>query len=266
VLGAYQTEFVLMPLNYAEPLPAASLSECWFYHSIDLPKSGFVKGDWDLRGVVSAYLGNVDFTGKRALDVGAASGFLTFEMEKRGADVVSFDLNDGANWDVVPHYAVRDQLASIRAAQGVILERLKKSYWLSHRELGSNAKAFYGNIYDIPRELGTFDIVFYGMIVGHLRDVFHALYNGARLCSQTMIVTSMFAETEGTSPVFAPSPTNSSNLAIKHWWGLNIGTMRAMLGVLGFNIVDMVESFPSVEVAGIETKPKCLALVARRKS
>jgi predicted nicotinamide N-methyase len=38
---------------------------------------------------VDPYLGNFDFVGKRVLDVGAASGFLTFEMEKRGAEVVA---------------------------------------------------------------------------------------------------------------------------------------------------------------------------------
>lgn len=57
---------------------------------------------WDLRPAIDEYLRRFDFRGKRALDVRAASGYLTFEMEKRGASVVSFDLSDGGDWDCVP--------------------------------------------------------------------------------------------------------------------------------------------------------------------
>jgi 2-polyprenyl-3-methyl-5-hydroxy-6-metoxy-1,4-benzoquinol methylase len=72
-----------------------SAADCDFYHVMELPGVGRVGDQWDLRGTVDAYLGDFDFQGKRALDVGAASGFLTFEMEKRGASVVSFDLGGG---------------------------------------------------------------------------------------------------------------------------------------------------------------------------
>jgi len=106
-----------MSFLYAEPLDSSSPSECFFYHSMTLPDFGEIQGHWDLRDVAHAYLGNVEFAGKRVLDVGAASGFLTFEMEKRGAEVVSFDLDDGANWDVVPHFKIRQQLPQIRIAQ-----------------------------------------------------------------------------------------------------------------------------------------------------
>ncbi len=69
---------------------------------MDIPGAGEVKGHWDLRDCIKPYLGDYDFKGKRVLDVGAASGFLTFSMEKQGADVVSFDMASGAQWDVVP--------------------------------------------------------------------------------------------------------------------------------------------------------------------
>ncbi|HSS51125.1 MAG TPA: hypothetical protein VLX28_19460 [Thermoanaerobaculia bacterium] len=91
---------------YSKPWKVESVDQCRFYHSMDLPGYGEVAGDWDLRPTIEEYFGGVDFQGKRALDVGTASGFLTFEMEKRGADVVSFDIGENEKWDVVPHSAL----------------------------------------------------------------------------------------------------------------------------------------------------------------
>ena len=54
---------------------------------MDLPGLKKVGKGWDLRKTIDAYLGHFDFRGKRALDVGTASGFLTFEMERRGSGV-----------------------------------------------------------------------------------------------------------------------------------------------------------------------------------
>src|SRR5207249_7736437 len=54
---------------------------------------------WDLRGGVDEYLGKVAFEGQRVLEIGPASGFLTFEMEKRGADVVSVEVTEEHGWD-----------------------------------------------------------------------------------------------------------------------------------------------------------------------
>jgi len=41
---------------------------------------------WDLRGQFEGYTGRVDVRGKRFLEIGAASGFVSFEAEKRGAE------------------------------------------------------------------------------------------------------------------------------------------------------------------------------------
>ena len=72
---------------------------------MDLPGFGEVGKGWDLRKTIDDYLGHFDFRGKRVLDVGTASGFLTFEMEKRGAEVVSFDMASRAQWQLVPFRA-----------------------------------------------------------------------------------------------------------------------------------------------------------------
>lgn len=252
---------------YVEPILVEDPHEGFFYHKIDLPSFGTVGGDWDLRDCTDAYLGNYEFRGKRVLDVGAASGYLTFEMEKRGAEVVAFDLDDGANWNIVPHFKLADELDEIRRQQAATLTRLKKAFWLSHRDLGSDTKAFYGDIYEIDERLGEFDVVYYGMIVGHLRDPYQALFEGARRAREAVIVTSIFEMDESPTATFIPSPDRWDNLAIKSWWSMTTGIVGRMLGTLGFEIADVVESTPMITAADFQPgRRTCRTVVARRVS
>jgi hypothetical protein len=79
------------------------LSDYNFYHTIDLPGFGTMMGQWDLRPGIDRYLGDVRFGGKRVLDVGCANGFLSFHLERCGAEVVSFDMDENQEWDIVPY-------------------------------------------------------------------------------------------------------------------------------------------------------------------
>src|ERR1700689_3950591 len=120
------------PVQYATPLAINNPDECYFYHQMEIPGVGLVKGDWDLRDCIKPYLGNYDFKGKRVLDVGPASGFLTFSMEKQGADVVSFDMASGGQWDVVPQRKYRQDPAAFMARLVEANRRLKNGYWFTH--------------------------------------------------------------------------------------------------------------------------------------
>ena len=92
---------------------APDLNECVFYHSMDLPGLGTVEGQWDLRGRFDEYIGGIDVNGKTFLDVGAASGFLSFEAERRGASVISFDALD---YTPTPARTCRRSLTSISSS------------------------------------------------------------------------------------------------------------------------------------------------------
>src|SRR6266403_2835052 len=89
-------------LVYAQPIAVRGPEECVFYHALDLPSFGAVEGHWDLRGRFDEYVGYTDLRDKTVLDVGTASGFLSFEAEKRGATVVSIDASSARPWDRVP--------------------------------------------------------------------------------------------------------------------------------------------------------------------
>jgi len=155
---------------FAEPRVVADPSDCWFYHVIDgVPATA--DAPWDLRGKFSEYIGDVDLCGKRVLDVGSASGFLSFSAESAGAaEVVSFDMDSSARMHLLPfheHLYYRDHRTWVEK-HNEFTESLKNGYWFAHRALGSRAKVYYGDIYDLPEELGSFDVAIVAAVFEHL--------------------------------------------------------------------------------------------------
>ena len=185
-LGAYVPQ---QPLGsvFALPREVTRLEDCFFYHTIDVPGYGTVPGPWDLRGCVDDYLGGVDLAGKRVLECGTASGFLCMEMEKRGAEVVAFDLSEDFDQDLVPY--ARGNEPEPRAHVKQFVRTLNNGWWLVHRANNASARVVYGEIYNIPVEIGEVDVVTYGSILLHVRDPYQALASGCRLARDTVIVT-----------------------------------------------------------------------------
>ena len=92
---------------YVTPKTVTDVRECEFYHEMDLPGYGHIASDsimqWDLRGREREYLGNVKFDEKRVLDVGTASGYLSFFVESQGAEVVSHDVSETQSLGIIPY-------------------------------------------------------------------------------------------------------------------------------------------------------------------
>ena len=248
--------------SYATPFVVDRPEDCLFYHKMEIPGVGVVGEQWDLRSSIANYLGNLDFRGKRVLDMGAAGGFLTFEMEKRGAEVVSFDMIDGTQWDLVPHWNIQNNLPELRQKNARANQRLKNAYWFAHKRLGSKARAYYGDIYDLPGALGEFNVAMFGMILSHLRDPFQALYSASRLVKETIIITNQMSN-DGKLPIghFIPSAANGEKMA---WWSLSRGCLEQMLGILGFVVQGSVECKPLCLVKGRMQAEPCTSLIARR--
>jgi SAM-dependent methyltransferase len=200
-------------LPFTEPRAVQNPENCFFYHAMDLPGWGELKAEsyWELRGRFDDYTGQVDVRGKRFLEVGAASGFVSFEAERRGAEVVSFDMEHAEQRQFLPGHGA-DTEGTRRS-----LEQLKNAYWLAHAANRSKARAFYGDIYNLPDELGRFDIVFFGQILVHLRDPVGAIEQAARLCHDTLVIT------EGMASSLKPRMTFIGGLPGTYdgWWLLS---------------------------------------------
>lgn len=224
----------MTPSPFAEQRLVTNIEDCYFYHTMDIPGHATVEGEWDLRANIGNYLGGHGFQNQRVLDVGTASGLLTFHVEQMGGNVTSFDLSEHQSWDVVP-YAGADT-NSIDAARRDHMRRINNAYWFCHRVLSSKAKAVYGSVYDIPATIGDVDVSIYGSILLHLRDPFLALASAARITKSTIIVADVcpygrlgqFLE----SPRFIPNPRRRSPWDT--WWNLPPRLVQKYLAILGF--------------------------------
>jgi hypothetical protein len=174
---------------YASPRVVTRLEDCFFYHTIEIPGYGIVEGPWDLRAGIRDYLGNVDLCGKRVLELGTASGFVCFHMERQGADVVAYDLSpDRAHLQNTVVFA-GDDLCTMAAEYSSLIHLINNGWWLGHRAFGSAARVVYGTVYDVPSAIGTVDVATFGSILLHLRDPFLALASPLRMVRETVIVT-----------------------------------------------------------------------------
>lgn len=172
---------------FATPLEITDINACDFYHTMDIPGYGVVEGEWDLRKGINKYLGGLNFRGKRVLDVGKASGFISFYVEGQGAkEVISFDLDENHSWDVVP-YGGLDNSETISSFKTHI-KRLNNGFWFAHKALKSKCNLVYGSVYSIPEEIGTVDISIFGSILLHLENPFAAIQRALKLTKETVVI------------------------------------------------------------------------------
>jgi tRNA (mo5U34)-methyltransferase len=107
-------------------------------------------------------------SGQRVLDIGCSDGFFSFEMEKRGADVVAIDF-------------VPETYSGFSTARTI---------------LGSEVEYRMDNVYNLnPAAYGSFDVVLFLGVLYHLRKPLAALdairsvmKNGAQLFVGTMLI------------------------------------------------------------------------------
>jgi O-methyltransferase len=216
---------------FAVPLKAEGVADCYFYHTMELPGYGVIEGrDWDLRGGVDEYLGKVDFDGQRVLEIGPASGFLTFEMEKRGADMVSVEVTEDHGWDYVPYPAKR--LEEVFGPRRVVMQQLKNSYWFSHAALESKAKVYNGDVYNLPASLGEFDIAVMGSVLLHCRDPLRIVEQCGKMARKVVIADMFQPDLEGAS-VCRLAPT-AQNFLWHTWWHFSTQFFTQFMAVMGF--------------------------------
>ena len=218
-------------MTFAERKQVESVGDCYFYHTIDIPGHGEVKGNWDLRPRVDDYLGRVSFSGKKVIEFGKANGFLTFEMERRGAEVTGYDLSPQDSWDVVPYQGI--DYETLREKRKVQIQRLNNAFWFAHAHFQSQAKVYLGNIYNCPDGLGPFDIATFGAILLHTRDPFLALQRGLTNVRERVIITELDRGLKGeTAMKFLPDREHPTHTDA--WWMFSPEVVSKMIGVLGF--------------------------------
>jgi hypothetical protein len=209
------------------------VDDCYFYHVMEVPGEGIVGGDFDLRGRENDYLGHVALAGRRVLEIGPASGFLTFQMETQGADVIAVELGPDAEWDIVPHAGL--DLEVIRDERREIMQRLRNGFWWTHERVGSHAQVHYGSVYALPERLGHFDIAVMAAVLRHTRDPLRIVEGCANL-AESLVITEMYKPGLEGRPLASLVPTRESD-AWDTWWDFSPTLLTQFLEVLGFDHV-----------------------------
>jgi O-methyltransferase len=216
-------------------------ADCFFYHCIELPNGDMIPGPWDLREREATYLGNVALQGARVLELGPASGALTYYMERQGADVVSFDAGYDVGIDLHPHPDNAD-MSQLQLDHARLVGSLQNAWWYLHRAYASHAAAVYGDIYSLPDDIGEFDISVFAAILLHLRNPVAALEQAARRTRRTIVVTESWpfgTETlhDNVMKIFPWGESGRWTV----WWAISAGATVAMLQTLGFDQVKVTE-------------------------
>lgn len=164
--------------------------DCLFYHVQDLPNlSKPTEGIYDLRNNANEYLGNVDFKKKSVIELGPASGFLSFFMENQGAKVTSVDLSIKDDlWDVVPNCRI-DHKKYARDHMKKNIIKVQNSFWYSHKILNSNVKVIKTHINNLDKKAGQFDIGTICLVLLHLENPFKAIYKICSHVKKKIIIT-----------------------------------------------------------------------------
>lgn len=210
---------------------APRLEDCFFYHSYDLDDGNEVIGEWDLRPDPFDYLGQVCFTGRSVLEIGPASGYLSFYMEAAGARVTCLEPPMSHLWDIVPFEKFDTQ--GWRSEFESRIEGVRNSFWYVHHQNGSRVKMLEGDPYNLPDALGSFDIGVLASLLLHCRRPFDMLQSVASRTQQAMVVTELHNPSMGDAPLCMLMP-HVGVAQVDTWWQFTPQFFVSVLGLLGF--------------------------------
>ena len=215
-------------MTAAAPDLAERMNALTWYHTIELAPGVVTPGMFDHRPFVDRYGLPADMTGMRALDIGTFDGVWAFEMERRGAQVTAIDVDDVQDYDWPPR--MRADASGTRG----------ESFALVREARGSSAERITTSVYDAtPEKLGgTFDLVFCGSVLIHVRDPMLALERMAALCRGQLILTEEYSRRLEYLP-FVKAVEFRGHSPWMTWWRPTTRTWRTMVHTAGFEDISV---------------------------
>jgi tRNA (mo5U34)-methyltransferase len=197
------------------------LTETGWWHSFDLPDGRVIQGVnslESLRGRIGEFPIPQDLSGKRALDIGCWDGWFSFELERRGAEVVAIDV-----WD-------NPRFHEMRAIYNSRVD---------YRQM---------DVYELsPDTVGTFDVVIFMGVLYHLK---HPLLALERVCSVTtdLAAVDSFILRDNfdlnAQPMLNFYETDEFEGQTDNWCAPNLACLAAMCRTAGFARVELRKIFP----------------------
>jgi tRNA (mo5U34)-methyltransferase len=193
----------------------ARLRELGWYHSIELPGGEVIEGLIGLdtlRARLAQFPIPEDLRGKRVLDIGAWDGWFSFEMERRGAEVLAID---------------SDRNTRFEQAKAL---------------LGSRVEHRFADITRIaPNQFGRFDYVLFFGVLYHLKHPLLALEKVCAMTTGAAFVESYVIDCDdiGGFPVMRFYETDELRGQLDNWVGPNVACVLALCRTAGFARVQL---------------------------
>ncbi|HZU26494.1 MAG TPA: hypothetical protein VFA04_13290 [Bryobacteraceae bacterium] len=239
----------------AAELGLGDVSGLYWYHTIGLPHGLVTPGIYDFRDSVGCFPFPSDMCGMRVLDVGSATGFFAFEFERRGAAVVSVELDSLNSLDRFPGQPLDQLLAQIEqmvmprsvipgftrnyTAAELYFNLLEGPFRFCAELLASRVRRCYSSVYALtPEKAGSgFDLVFMGDILLHTINPLQALAAVAPLCSGTLILSQFVPESADGTPAMLYVGGDDPSYDEVSWWWPNKPCLTQLLKKFGFATV-----------------------------
>ncbi len=223
----------MSPSTPAAATLTAEVERYPWYHTLHLGDGVVTPGMFDHAPVLDRYPIPADLTGKRCLDVATMDGYFAFEMERRGAAaVVALDLEDPNELDWP---------ASLREGHGRGLDETKaQRFALARQALGSSVERVLLSAYDLGPELGSFDFVFCGDLLLHVKDPITPVENIRSVCTGSAVIVNVIKRFR-----FAEKRALAELDGIDHfeWWVTNLAGLERIVRAAGFPRVDASDPF-----------------------
>ncbi len=204
-----------------------------WYHTLELAPGVTTPGFFDHRSVVPKVPLPASLAGRRCLDIGTFNGFWAFEMERRGGEVTAIDVLDPYAWD----WPVGSDPATIAA----IAKRQASGdgFEVAQAALESNVNRLEMSIYDLdPETVGTFDFVYLGSLLVHLKNPIGALERVRSVSTGSLLVV------DGIDlPLTLRSPRlpagRFDGRGRPWWWYHNLAGLARVVEAGGFELTAM---------------------------
>src|SRR5579862_5480087 len=198
------------PVGYG-PAWSKTLAETGWWHSFELPDGTVLRGVCGLEGLrerIAQYPIPQDLRGKRVLDIGAWDGWFSFEMERRGAQVLAID--------------------SAR----------QETFFQAKKLLNSKVEYLVEDICCLtPRDVGYFDIVLFFGVLYHLKHPLLALERVCELTTGMACIETLVTDDPpqpGAIPLLEFYETTELAGQFDNWCGPNTACLQAFMRTAGF--------------------------------
>ncbi|MBP7677729.1 MAG: methyltransferase domain-containing protein [Thermoanaerobaculia bacterium] len=233
----------------ASEFQAACRSHDYWYHSFYFDNGFEQRGDYDVGTGIEDYGFPQDMSGMDVLDVGTGSGWFATLFEQRGARVTTVDVRGYCDFDVYgrPGYApVEETKASpdlvLPSGQTVYHSPVSKGFWVMKELLGLQAEFVNARVYDLRPELfggRTFDLVFVGSLLMHIRDPIGALSAARSVCRGTLVANTLRLDPASDSETTPFQILLASREVSINWWAPSSACVRKWFEGAGFSAVSL---------------------------